>query len=104
MRLVEFALKARICQLLDVNEYPSSGKLKTAYAVHDLSQLLLLSGLKNKMSAGDIKLRTNWFLITPDSSSPDQKMIWTPEIRYQPKGFIFFLVPFEANVFLKKKR
>ncbi len=85
---VEFALKARICQLLEVNEYPSYGRLKTAYAVHDLSQLLLLSGLKNKMSAGDIKLRTNWFLITPDSSSPDQKMIWTPEIRYQPKDFI----------------
>ena len=78
---VEFALKAKICKLLDVDEYPSSGKLKTAYAVHDLSQLLLLSGLKNKMNTGDIKLRTNWFLITPDTSSPNQKMIWTPEIR-----------------------
>ena len=40
--VVEFALKARICKLLGLDEYPETGKLKTAYAVHDFNQLLIL--------------------------------------------------------------
>lgn len=47
--VIEFALKARICRLLDINEYPSSGKLKSAYAVHDFEQLRLLSGLQKQV-------------------------------------------------------
>ncbi len=76
--VIEFALKARICQLLDINEYPSSGKLKSAYAVHDFEQLLLLSGLQKKISLAHADLHTNWSIIIP----------WSPEMRYQPKGTI----------------
>lgn len=74
--VIEFALKARICRVLDIDDYPSSGKLKSAYAVHDFDQLLLLSGLKNKLNAANVELYTNWSIATP----------WTPELRYEPKG------------------
>ncbi|EDN65316.1 conserved hypothetical protein [Beggiatoa sp. PS] len=75
---IEFALKARICKLLDTNEYPSSGRLKSAYAVHDFEQLLFLSGLQKRISLAHADLHTNWSLIIP----------WSPEMRYQPKGTI----------------
>lgn len=74
--VIEFALKARICKLLEIDEYPASGKLKSAYAVHDFDQLLLLSGLKNKLNNANAELYANWSVATP----------WTPEIRYSPKG------------------
>jgi len=73
---VEFALKARICRLLGVNEYPSSGKLKSVYAVHDFNQLLLLSGLQSRLDQNNVALFSNWSIATP----------WTPERRYSPKG------------------
>jgi HEPN domain-containing protein len=76
--VIEFALKARICKLLDTNEYPSSGKLKSAYAVHNLDQLIFLSGLENKLDPTNVDLHRNWSLTTP----------WSPEMRYQPKGTI----------------
>ena len=44
--VVELALKARICRILDVDQYPEKGELKRVYAVHDLDQLLLLAGLQ----------------------------------------------------------
>lgn len=73
---VEFALKARICKLLGLTEYPASGKLKNVYAVHDFNQLLLLSGLQPKLDPGNVDLFANWSTATP----------WTPERRYEPKG------------------
>ena len=75
---IEFALKARICKLLDTNEYPSSGRLKSAYAVHDFEQLLFLSGLQKKISLAHVDLHTNWSLLIP----------WSPEMRYKPEGTI----------------
>jgi HEPN domain-containing protein len=76
--VIEFALKARICKLLDTKEYPSSGKLKSAYAVHNLDQLIFLSGLENKLDPTNVELHRNWSLTTP----------WSPEMRYQPRGTI----------------
>ena len=48
---VEMALKARICRVLGVPDYPLAGPLKPAYAVHDLAQLALLAGLKQRLDA-----------------------------------------------------
>jgi HEPN domain-containing protein len=42
---VELALKARICRVLHVREYPLSGELGRAFKVHGLDQLKLLAGL-----------------------------------------------------------
>jgi len=76
--VIEFALKARICKLLDLSEYPSSGRLKSAYAVHDFDQLLLLSGLKEKINLAPVELYANWSITIP----------WSPEMRYKPKGSV----------------
>jgi len=75
---VEFALKARICKLLEINDYPDSGKMKQVYAVHDLGQLLLLAGLRNKLRSADINIQANWSAI----------ISWSPETRYSPMGSV----------------
>jgi len=73
--VIELALKARICRLLEIEDYPDSGKLKGAYATHDLDQLLLLAGLAVKIEkAGAV------FISWSTASA------WRPEMRYQPYG------------------
>src|SRR4051794_28325893 len=46
--VLELALKARICRVLDFDEYPDVGELRRLYATHDLDQLLKLPGLSRK--------------------------------------------------------
>ena len=76
--VIELALKARICRLLDVPEYPATGKLRPVYAVHDLNQLLLLAGLKRKLDLSSKPLFEYWSTAVP----------WTPDRRYEPIGSI----------------
>jgi hypothetical protein len=77
--VVELALKARICRLLDISDYPDKGELKRVYAVHDLPQLLLLAGLRKKMTPANPALFTNWSIAVP----------WKPEQnRYAAVGSI----------------
>ena len=73
---VELALKARICRLLGLTDYPDQGKLKQVYAVHDLDQLLLLAGLKPKLDSSNQTLFSNWSTAVP----------WSPQWRYAAKG------------------
>jgi HEPN domain len=76
--VVELALKARICRLLDVEEYPDHGKLRQAYAVHDLEQLLFLSALRGKLDPANKPLFDNWSIAVP----------WKPERRYDAAGSV----------------
>jgi hypothetical protein len=76
--VVELALKARICRLLDVDEYPDSGKFKQAYAVHDLDQLLTLAVLRRKLDPANKPLYDNWSIAVP----------WSPESRYHAAGSV----------------
>lgn len=69
--VVELALKARICKLLGTEEYPDSGKLRGAFTVHDLEQLVFLAGLRPKLHKGTA-LFANWAVAAP----------WKPEVRY----------------------
>ena len=65
---IEFALKARIRETLDIDSYPES---KPAFKTHKLSDLLLLSGRQK-------------FII--DNSAADWKILeegWTTEMRYK---------------------
>ena len=71
--VVELALKARICRLLGTEEYPTTGKLKSAFAVHDLEQLLFLAGLEKKLYESKAVF-TNWSVA----------LLWNPEYRYRP--------------------
>jgi HEPN domain-containing protein len=75
---VELALKARICRLLDVDEYPDTGALKRVYAVHDLDQLLLLAGLQKAVGLVEQPFFNNW----------STAILWNPESRYDPAGTV----------------
>ncbi len=76
--VVELALKARICRLLDVADYPDKGELKRVYAVHDLEQLLLLAGLRRTLDPMNQPLFDNWSTAAP----------WKPERRYAAMGSV----------------
>ena len=83
--VIEFALKARICKLLEVNQYPPSienkntQRITNAYAIHDCDQLSLLARFKSQVDlTRNPGLYANW------STATD----WTPEMRYQPKGTV----------------
>jgi HEPN domain-containing protein len=73
---VELALKARICRVLRVNEYPS-GDLGKAFRVHSLDQLKVLAGL-----SPDIDVRKNKELFDNWSKA----VAWNPEQRYESPG------------------
>lgn len=74
---IELALKARICRVLDVPEYPATGQYGKVYAVHNFEQLRFLAGLSGKISVLDSpELFENWSIATP----------WGPERRYAPPG------------------
>ncbi len=70
--VVEFALKARICKVLNLQAYPAD-ELKIA-KTHDFDVLKLLAGLKKDLGPGGNKeLWENWTAATK----------WRPELRYQ---------------------
>jgi len=74
--VLELALKARICKVLDFEEYPDVGEFRRLYATHDLDQLLKLSGLSRKLSLQDKKLFDSW----------STAALWKPERRYDVPG------------------
>ena len=74
--VLEFALKARICRLLDMKAYPDTGDLRRVYATHDLRQLLTLAGLSQKLVVQENSLSDSW--LTAAS--------WRPEQRYDVPG------------------
>jgi HEPN domain-containing protein len=74
--VLELALKARICRLLDLEEYPDTGELRRVYATHDLDQLLKLAGLSRKLSLQQTALFDSW----------STAALWKPERRYDVPG------------------
>ena len=66
----EFALKARICETLDVDPYPENER---AFKIHDLDKLLLLSGRKKSILNDPARAKI-WSTVTGG---------WTPEMRYR---------------------
>ncbi|HUP61998.1 MAG TPA: HEPN domain-containing protein [Thermoanaerobaculia bacterium] len=74
--VLELALKARICRILDFQEYPDSGEFRRLYATHDLDLLLKLSGLSRKPSLQEKALFDSW----------STAALWKPERRYDVPG------------------
>lgn len=75
---VEVTLKARICQTLDWNGYPSTRKEFQNYQsfrTHKLEVLLRLSGIENKIITGFL---VEWSVVAD----------WDPEMRYRPIGHV----------------
>ena len=78
--VVEFALKARICKVLNLTDYPDSGESCRIFKTHDFETLLLLAGPRNEVSLTRNKtLFDNWSTATK----------WKPEQRYSPAGTYF---------------
>jgi HEPN domain-containing protein len=75
---IELALKARICRLLDLLEYPSTGDLGRVYATHDLDRLLTLAGLRRKTMGRGQTVFASWSVIAR----------WKPEQRYDKLGSV----------------
>jgi HEPN domain len=74
---VEVALKARICSMLGVADYPERGsRLREAMKSHVLEDLGLLAGMAYEFTPGRPTLLANWSIVTE----------WRPEWRYDPKG------------------
>jgi HEPN domain-containing protein len=69
---VELGLKARICEILKWDEYPTSGKYAT-FKTHDLEVLLHLTGLEGKLK---LEYMLSWSIVSQ----------WNPEARYNPIG------------------
>src|SRR5207253_7216081 len=74
--VLELALKARICRVLDFEKYPDVGEFRRLYASHDLDQLLKLSGLSRKLSLQEKRLFDSW----------STAALWKPERRYDVPG------------------
>jgi len=73
---VELALKARICRVLDLTEYPDTGEMRRTFATHDLNQLLKLAGLERKLETSGSSLVEMWPSVARS----------LPERRYQAAG------------------
>jgi HEPN domain-containing protein len=71
---VELGLKARICKMMQWEEYPTSGQYKT-FKTHDLDVLLHLTGLEEEVKQ---ELLAEWSIVAS----------WNPESRYNPVGTI----------------
>jgi HEPN domain-containing protein len=71
--VVELALKARICAILDIEEYPDR---RQHFKTHDFDELKLLAGLEREITGANPQLLGNWSVATE----------WKPEWRYQPVG------------------
>lgn len=77
--VIELALKARICKLLDRQDYPENENFAKAYKTHSLDDLLKLAGLKEKFDRDkrvNQQLFNNWSLVTR----------WKETFRYNPVG------------------
>src|SRR5437870_4859461 len=74
---IELGLKARICRVLKCAEYPPPGVNKVSFTIHRHDELLILSGLRQKLDA-NAALKANWSISTK----------WKPEQRYDPPGSI----------------
>ena len=77
--VIELALKARICRILDLDKYPDTGEISKSFKTHKLDYLLKLAGLERKFEqakTSNPNLLTNWSLVTE----------WNEGIRYMPVG------------------
>jgi hypothetical protein len=73
--VIEFSLKARICKILSVEDYPKMQSFKT----HNFRELLTLSGLEKKLNTAkslDPGYMTAWSIIES----------WKEDFRYNPIG------------------
>ena len=77
--VLELALKARICRILKVNDYPDSSKdsdIRRTFQTHDFERLQYLAVLELDLQNADPNLVANWGIVEK----------WEPKRRYSPVG------------------
>jgi|ERR1035437_1411627 hypothetical protein len=76
--VIEAALKARICKILDA-DYPDSGEIAKSFLTHKFDILIKLGGLQKQLDdelSSNINFKTNWSIVTN----------WSESFRYKPFG------------------
>ena len=76
--VIETALKATICKLLD-SDYPDSGEISKSFLTHKFDTLVRLAGLSKALdneSNANVIFKTNWSIVTG----------WSESLRYNPIG------------------
>lgn len=76
--VIETALKARICRILNDN-YPDSGEISRSFLTHKLENLIKLGGLQKAFDEEcltNIDFKTNWSVATT----------WSESFRYHSIG------------------
>jgi hypothetical protein len=76
--VVETALKARVCKVLD-SDYPETGEVSKSFLTHKFDILVKLGGLQKTLDNelnSNVNFKTNWSLATS----------WTEAFRYNPIG------------------
>lgn len=74
--VVELALKAAVCSILGVPEYPEKGsRLRESFKTHDFDDLKLVAGMEQAFTTNSTLL-ANWSVASK----------WKPERRYEIKG------------------
>lgn len=76
--VVETALKARICKILN-SDYPETGEVARSFLTHKFDNLVKLAGLQSTLDTdlnANVNFKTNWSLVTS----------WTESFRYKPIG------------------
>ena len=80
---LECALKACICKVLNLKQYPDKGeekKIEDIFKTHLYDILLLFSGMQNDIKLdADSQLFQNWSVAT---------QMWTAEVKYMPIGSV----------------
>ncbi len=77
--VVELALKARICKVLDLTEYLETGEISRSFKTHRLDDLVRLAGLHRKFEQAKMNnpnFLNNWAVISD----------WSEQFRYNPLG------------------
>jgi hypothetical protein len=74
--VLELALKARVCKVLGVAEYPAGSDERSFFHTHNFDRLRLLGGLRFDLATVHPDLMTNWAIVAQ----------WKPEWRYDPLG------------------
>jgi len=77
--VLEFALKARICKILNIDAFPEQRKISKLFKTHNLKDLIFLAGLEkefNNAKANNSNLLTNWSIISD----------WSEHLRYELVG------------------
>jgi len=64
--IIETALKARICKILDA-DYPETGEISKSFLTHKFDNLVKLGGLQKTLDnelAANANFKANWALVT----------------------------------------